>query len=226
MAETTAEVIVSQSNGVSIRRWISLPRGEQERSERASASRRAVAVANERPRSGQHWFAYLDRCEQAAVRQAMWVSRHPAMTKFNALLNHLGNGWLYAFALVALLSYEGWNGARPAVAASVAVGIAFILYTWLKPRLARQRPCDADPSIRAFCNPLDKYSCPSGHTMTAAAIAIPLLLSFPHLQPLVITIAALVAWSRVACGHHYPTDVVIGGILGTAVSIPICTLIL
>lgn len=172
------------------------------------------------------FFARLDAREQVLVRMAMHVSRHPSAMRFNATLNQLGNGWLYLITLVCLPLAAGSAALRPALAASCAVGIAFILYGLLKPFLARTRPCDADWLVEAYAKPLDKYSCPSGHTMTAVAIAIPLAIAFPFALPAIVVLASLIAWSRVACGHHYPSDVLLGALLGAAVAMPICGWIL
>ena len=62
--------------------------------------------------------------------------------------------------------------------------------------------------------------------MTAAAVAIPLLMAFPQLQLIIYGLGFLIAWSRVACGHHYPSDVLFGIALGILVSIPISRLML
>jgi undecaprenyl-diphosphatase len=168
------------------------------------------------------FFARLDAREQVLVRLAMHVSRNPSAMRLNATLNQLGNGWLYLITLVCLPLAAGSAAIRPVLAASIAVGIAFILYGLLKPFLARTRPCDADWLVQAYAKPLDKYSCPSGHTMTATAIAIPLAIAFPFALPAIVMLALLIAWSRVACGHHYPSDVLLGAMLGAAVAMPIC----
>ena len=62
--------------------------------------------------------------------------------------------------------------------------------------------------------------------MTVAAVAVPLLLSFPQLQAMILSLCVLIAWSRIACGHHYPSNVLLGVGLGIAVSMPVCNLIL
>jgi undecaprenyl-diphosphatase len=174
----------------------------------------------------QRVFAHLDEREQPLVRMVMRSSRYPIANKFGSTLNWLGNGWLYLFAMIALLLWQGAGGIRPAFAASLSVGIAFIFYMSVKPILARSRPRDTDPLMRLPIEPMDKYSCPSGHCMTVAAVAVPLLMSFPQLQPLILAICCLIAWSRIACGHHYPSDVLVGVALGIGVSMPICNLIL
>ncbi len=172
------------------------------------------------------FFTRLDAREMVLVRLAMHVSRRSSAVRFNAALNLLGNGWLYLLTLVCLPLAVGSAALQPVLAASCSVGIAFLLYALLKPFLARTRPCDSDPFVEAHSKPLDKYSCPSGHTMTAIAIAIPLAISFPFAMPAIVMLATLIAWSRVACGHHYPSDVLLGAMLGAAVAMPICGWIL
>jgi undecaprenyl-diphosphatase len=188
---------------------------------------REVEVSSENSRDLlAGFFARLDAREQVLVRLAMHVSRHPSAMRLNATLNQLGNGWLYLVTLVCLPLAAGSAAFRPVLAASIAVGIAFVLYGLLKPFLARTRPCDADWLVEAYAKPLDKYSCPSGHTMTAVAIAIPLAIAFPFALPAIVVLASLIAWSRVACGHHYPSDVLLGALLGAGVAMPICGWIL
>ncbi|MDA1308111.1 MAG: phosphatase PAP2 family protein [Proteobacteria bacterium] len=63
-------------------------------------------------------------------------------------------------------------------------------------------------------------SFPSGHTQTVVSICFALYLVYPRPAALYLTIAALVALSRVMLQAHYPSDVVGGLYLG------ICTAIL
>lgn len=174
----------------------------------------------------QRVFAQLDERERPLVRIVMRGSQHPVVYGFGAALNWLGNGWLYLFAAIALLLWQGATGIRPAIAGALSVGIAHVFYVSVKPILGRLRPRDADPLARLPIEPMDKFSCPSGHCMTFAAVAVPLLICFPQLQLLILSLCGLIAWSRVACGHHYPSDVLLGIGLGIAVSMPMCNLIL
>lgn len=54
--------------------------------------------------------------------------------------------------------------------------------------------------------------------MTAAAYAVPLLFAWPVAWPFVVALVAAIGWSRVALGHHYVTDVLLGAILGAAIA--------
>lgn len=174
----------------------------------------------------QRAFARLDQREQWLVELLVRSSDYPLLNSFRRAINWLGNGWLYLFATVAVLIWQGKSGIRPVLAAACAAGCAVVFYTSLKPLLGRLRPRDADPLLRLPIEPMDKYSCPSGHCMSATAIAVPLLASFPQFQAAILSLGILIAWSRLACGHHYLSDVLLGIGLGVLVSMPICGLIL
>ncbi|MDB6074238.1 MAG: pgpB [Verrucomicrobiaceae bacterium] len=50
-------------------------------------------------------------------------------------------------------------------------------------------------------------SCPSGHTTTAFAAAIPLVIAAPPLGVATTLIATSVGWSRMFVNRHYPADI-------------------
>lgn len=60
---------------------------------------------------------------------------------------------------------------------------------------------------------------PSGHATAACALAYLLTERMPALSPLWYAIAALIAWSRVEAGAHYPYQIVAGAILGFGIAI-------
>lgn len=62
------------------------------------------------------------------------------------------------------------------------------------------------------------YSFPSGHSAAAFAGAWLLSLTFPGKTPLWYLIAAIVGFSRIYLGAHYPSDVATGAVIGTAVA--------
>lgn len=61
-------------------------------------------------------------------------------------------------------------------------------------------------------------SFPSGHAASAAAFATAVGLEMPTLSVPLRALAGLVGFSRISTGAHYPSDVAVGWLLGTAVA--------
>lgn len=178
------------------------------------------------PPKAAAFFGRLDEREIDLVRRAVLGSRHPALRALSVGLSRMGDGWLYPLVAALALAVEGRQGVRFLAAGSTAVVICFALYAQLKGRLARRRPCAYDTRLESGRRPLDVYSFPSGHCMTGAAVGVSLGLTCPSASVGVIVVWLLLAWSRMALGHHYLTDIVGGGIIGGGVSLLVCSTIL
>ena len=100
-----------------------------------------------------------------------------------------------------------------AVAGSAAlVGIG--LFKSLKKLSGRRRPCEIEPHVWANLLPPDQFSFPSGHTITAFAVAVALAEFYPALFPALLFCAVSIAASRILLGMHFLSDVVAGALLG------------
>jgi undecaprenyl-diphosphatase len=129
--------------------------------------------------------------------------------------NWLGDGWLYV-VLAAGLLVDARRGLPVLASAAIAVELAHAVYPWIKSRVARPRPFERSPLLQPYIRVLDRYSFPSGHCMTATAAAMPFAQGYPDLAWLAATVWAVIAWARMACAHHYPTDLLAGAALGLA----------
>lgn len=130
-----------------------------------------------------------------------------------------GDGWLwYAFGLILLLCGGGQRFAAIGAAGSSAVA-GILIFRALKRTSRRKRPCEIEPHCWASILPPDKYSFPSGHAITAFAVAISLGLFYPELQTCLLVMALLIAASRIILGMHFLSDVVAGTTIGIALGL-------
>jgi undecaprenyl-diphosphatase len=126
-----------------------------------------------------------------------------------------GDGWLwYAMGLV-ILALGGKTRFEALGAAGLSSALSVILFSRLKRLTGRRRPCQIAPHCWATLLPPDQFSFPSGHTMTAFAVAIPLSLFYPTLSIGLLFCALSIATSRIVLGMHFLSDVVAGALIGT-----------
>jgi undecaprenyl-diphosphatase len=125
-----------------------------------------------------------------------------------------GDGWLwYAMGMIVAL-LGGSDRFRALAAAMVAVSVGIALFLTLNRAFGRKRPCALEPHCWATLLPPDQFSFPSGHTITAFAVAVSLAAYYPALWPGLLFCALSVALSRILLGMHFLSDIVAGGILG------------
>lgn len=108
---------------------------------------------------------------------------------------------------------------RAGIAAILSMMIgALITNLFLKNWVARPRPYDSVKEIAPLIGRQIGYSFPSGHTCAAFACALIFYRMLPKRYGMsALVLAALVAFSRMYLGVHYPTDI-LGGFLVAFVS--------
>ncbi len=91
----------------------------------------------------------------------------------------------------------------------------------VKPLLARTRPCYAlaPGTFRQVVPVTNSGSLPSLHTANWFAVATPLALAAPAAAPVLFALATLVGLSRVVAGVHWPSDALLGALLGVAMGL-------
>jgi undecaprenyl-diphosphatase len=66
--------------------------------------------------------------------------------------------------------------------------------------------------------PPDRFSFPSGHTITAFAVAVSLAAFYPDLGIGLLFCAASIALSRILLGMHFLSDVLAGALIGSGLA--------
>ncbi|WP_221800062.1 phosphatase PAP2 family protein [Oceanobacter mangrovi] len=163
----------------------------------------------------------FNKADQFELRLCQALNRlgfHRSVRLFFKAISRAGDGvFWYSLGLMMPLVY-GLEGLAALGHMTVLGLLCIAIYSQLKNRLVRQRPFISFEAICAHTAPLDLYSFPSGHTMNAVNFAVMCCWFFPEMSWLVVPFAALVAVSRVILGMHYPTDVLVGALLGLVLS--------
>jgi undecaprenyl-diphosphatase len=121
----------------------------------------------------------------------------------------------------ALAAFGGPSGRRAAAdgLASIAVTSAIVNLV-LKPLGARRRPDRAayDVPVARHVKMPRSTSFPSGHAASAFAFAAGVAADKPEAGVPLSAAAAVVAYSRIHTGVHYPIDVVAGSVTGASLA--------
>ena len=94
----------------------------------------------------------------------------------------------------------------------------------LKPLVGRVRPCHVLDNVHLLINCTHSFSFPSSHATNIFTGMIIFSFVYPKLRIGLLVFAALVAYSRVYVGVHYPLDIAAGTALGVACAITIITI--
>lgn len=167
-----------------------------------------------------HFHAALTTIHEWDVftfRRVVARDRDCALIRAARYISHSGNGYLYPLVPLLLL-VPGFD--EPLTffkLALLAFGIERIIYLFAKNAFKRKRPANTLDNYSSVIIASDEFSFPSGHS-SAAFLMVTLLVMFydPYFAILYLW-AAAVAASRVLVGVHFPTDVLVGSLMGFSI---------
>ncbi len=134
--------------------------------------------------------------------------------RYVTLLSDLGQGIGWVATGIAIAWLGGPKGRRAGLATVAAsLGTSYLVQQVIKPVARRKRPFVGRDVVVVGIKPEDA-SFPSGHTASSFAAATALSTFYPKAAPMAFALATLVGLSRVHLGHHFPSDVAIGSVIG------------
>lgn len=142
------------------------------------------------------------------------------LDSFFYYITWLGDGLAFAVVIVILVLFSYRNALLGLIIFILTSGIAQLLKrTLFNDRIRPYGKLNADHDIYIpnGVDPLFNNSFPSGHTTTAFALAmfLVLILSRKANWSVFLVLAVLVGYSRIYLTHHFPIDVWTGSIIGT-----------
>jgi membrane-associated phospholipid phosphatase len=181
-------------------------------------------VTSADPEQERRPASVLDEVERldAGVYAAVARTPTPNLDRAMAGLSRAADYSKISLAAAGLLAVAGGRRGRRAAAFGLAsVGVtATVVNVVVKPLGSRRRPdrvAQDVPIARHVPMPIST-SFPSGHSAAAFAFATGVGHVMPAAGLPLRAVAALVAYSRVHTGVHYPGDVVAGSLIGGALA--------
>lgn len=153
----------------------------------------------------------------------LWIQenlRNEILTPFFVLITSLGNAGIFWILLtIGLLIPKKTR--RVGILSASALLLSFLINNvLLKNLIARARPYEVIEGLSYLVRKPIDYSFPSGHTGSSFAAAVVLFLSFPKKYSVwFLVLAFLIGFSRLYVGVHYPSDVLVGALIGTLAAV-------
>ena len=158
----------------------------------------------------------IQTLDEAALRWIAETLRTPFLDGFMKFYTSLGNGgWLFIALGMLMLCFRGTRKAGAASLCAMTLGLLITNLT-IKPLVGRPRPWVVMEAFVALVTSSDMNSFPSGHTCAAFAFAVALCVVLPQkrVKAAALIAAALMGFSRLYVGVHFPTDVLAGAAIG------------
>ena len=163
---------------------------------------------------------------EAELNILWWIREHltnpfldTVMPYISSLARH-GEFWI----LVALVLVCFKKTRKAGVAMGIAMACGYLIGNMgMKNLFARTRPYDV-VEVDLLVAKLHDFSFPSGHTLVSFEAATALWFYHRKWGIAAFVLAALIGLSRLYLFVHYPTDVLVGAVLGIGIGLAACVL--
>lgn len=132
------------------------------------------------------------------------------------LITLLGNAGLIWLVIIGYVGVVRKEKRQAIVLLAGLVLVAVIGNLIIKNIFMRSRPFEIYPYVDLLIKAPKDFSFPSGHTSTSFVVATILGYYYPKQRKYVFLLASLIALSRMVLFVHFPTDILVGLVLGLA----------
>lgn len=143
---------------------------------------------------------------------------NPLLNLLIPLISKFGSGELYFVPGILLLFSRKKEFKTLGILILAGLTVSYYITGFLKILIARPRPFVALPDAILLGTIEKNYSFPSNHSVTAFMMAALLSKDFKK-YTLFYSLAGIVAFSRIYIGVHYPSDVIVGAIIGVVIGL-------
>lgn len=153
----------------------------------------------------------------SSILLAIQAMRLNCLTPIMVFVSTIGNAGLIWILLGIILTAIPKTRKLGILALASLLGCFLINNILLKNLVARPRPYTQLPDLSLLVPYPKDYSFPSGHTCSSFAVAGSLWQSektWNIIRIPAIVLAIMISFSRLYVGAHYPSDVVVGAIIG------------
>jgi undecaprenyl-diphosphatase len=156
------------------------------------------------------WLATLDHALH------LWLARYhaPWLDSVMLTVTDLGARW-FVWLVMAGIAFVFPARRADAWRLMLTIGFTYLLVdAGMKELVWRARPFEVFPDGYLIAARPTTSSFPSGHAASAFAGAVAASRLFPEARSIWFVLAALIAYSRLYIGVHFPLDVLVGAIVG------------
>ena len=146
------------------------------------------------------------------------LSNMQRIALFFKIISRLGDGMFWYAMIVLVWLQKGGAFGLQLIYVLLGGSVGTAIYKFLKKTTVRPRPYQVHQVIILGERPLDHFSFPSGHTLHAVMATTVLGYIQPIMLLLMLPFTVLVALSRMVLGLHYPSDVLVGALIGASVA--------
>jgi undecaprenyl-diphosphatase len=149
-------------------------------------------------------------------------SHYKSLNQLMVLFSQYGREFVWTIIGILLVIFGGWTGRKTAIVMAIVMIVLIPIGVIAKELVGRSRPTIPQSDFLIAAD--SEFAFPSGHAViVASGSAVVLALFRNSYRKLAVSVAlaseaALVCFSRIYVGGHYPLDVVGGILLGVGVA--------